>query len=112
MKRQSSSVTQPLSHPVVVPFRVSPMNGSLPPAARKASVSDDADVEPDDFALPEDHKTYRDRMLVNLAALGLLALLIAAGLWLADAMATLRQNEDCVLSGRHDCTPLDYSTRK
>lgn len=112
MERQSSTDTHPLTRSVVVPFRVSPATGPLRSAAQNSRLNHDPDEEPDDFTQPEDHKTYRDRMLVNLAALGLLALLIAAGLWLADTMATLRKNEDCVLSGHRDCIALDYSTRK
>ena len=50
---------------------------------------------------------YRHRMLVNIAAFVFLALLIAAGLWLADTMARMRKNQDCVLSGRSGCTPVD-----
>jgi hypothetical protein len=49
---------------------------------------------------------YRHRMLVNAAALVVVVLLMAVGLWLADTMATLRKNEDCVFSGRHNCAPV------
>ena len=34
--------------------------------------------------------------------------LIGAALWLADTMADMRRNQDCVLSGRRGCTPVDY----
>jgi hypothetical protein len=95
-----------------VPFRIRQATGSAPPATQDGGLTRDPDTELDDFAQPEDSKTYRHRMLVNLAALGLLAVLIAAGLWLADAMATLRKHEDCALSGRHDCIALDFSKRK
>lgn len=59
---------------------------------------------------PED---YRHRMLVNAAALVVVVLLMAAGLWLADTMAKLRKNEDCVFSGRRNCAPIevDHSRR-
>src|SRR5512143_3276002 len=43
---------------------------------------------------------YRHRMIVNLAALIFVIALICAGLWLADTMAKLRKNQDCMLSGR------------
>jgi hypothetical protein len=49
---------------------------------------------------------YRHRMLVNAAALVVVVLLMAVGLWLADTMATLRKNEDCVFSGRRNCAPV------
>jgi hypothetical protein len=53
--------------------------------------------EPDD---------YRQRMINN--GLGLLAciLLVIAGIWIASTMAEMRRKQDCVLSGRRDCTPI------
>jgi hypothetical protein len=50
---------------------------------------------------------YRHRMLVNAAAFVFVAALIGAGLWLADTMASLRRNQDCVLAGHHNCAPVD-----
>jgi len=49
---------------------------------------------------------YRHRMLINAAALLFVAVLIAAGLWIAETMAAMRKNQDCVLSGRRGCTPV------
>ena len=49
---------------------------------------------------------YRHRMLINAAALLFVAALSAAGLWIADTMADMRKNQDCVLSGRNGCTPV------
>jgi hypothetical protein len=53
--------------------------------------------EPDD---------YRQRMINN--GLGLLAcvVLVAIGIWLANTIAEMRRNQDCVLSGRRDCTKI------
>jgi hypothetical protein len=50
---------------------------------------------------------YRHRMFVNLAAFIVVIALIGAGLWLADTMARMRKNQDCVLSGRRGCTPIE-----
>jgi hypothetical protein len=50
---------------------------------------------------------YLQRMITNLLALGFLVLLIAGGIWIADTMASMRKNQDCVLSGRRGCTPVD-----
>ena len=52
---------------------------------------------------------YRHRMIVNLVAFVFVVALIGAGLWLADTMALMRSNEDCVLSGRHGCTQVEYN---
>jgi hypothetical protein len=52
---------------------------------------------------------YRHRMLVNLAALLFTVALAAAGVWLAIQIAEMRRNQDCVLSGRRNCTPVDIN---
>jgi hypothetical protein len=50
---------------------------------------------------------YRHRMMVNVAALVFVVALIGAGIWLADTMARMRKDQDCVLSGRRGCTPVE-----
>ena len=50
---------------------------------------------------------YRHRMVMNVIAFIFIAALIAAGVWLANAMSEMRRNQDCVLSGRRGCTPVD-----
>ena len=49
---------------------------------------------------------YRHRMLVNLAAFLFVVVLTCIGYWLADSMARMRKDHDCVLSGRRDCAPI------
>ena len=55
---------------------------------------------------------YRHRMLINAAALLFVAALIGAGLWIADTMAQMRKNQDCVLSGRSGCTPVTVEHKR
>jgi hypothetical protein len=55
---------------------------------------------------------YRHRMVVNTAAFLFLLGLIGAGLWLADRMAQMRRDQDCVLSGRRGCTPVEYEPQR
>jgi hypothetical protein len=50
---------------------------------------------------------YRHRMIVNAAAFLFVMALIAAGVWIADTMAEMRKNQDCVLSGRRGCSPVE-----
>lgn len=50
---------------------------------------------------------YRHRMITNVAGLAVLALLILGGIWIADTMASIKKNQDCVLSGQRGCTPVD-----
>ncbi|MFA6266907.1 MAG: hypothetical protein WC670_14480 [Pseudolabrys sp.] len=49
---------------------------------------------------------YQHRMAVNIAALVFVAGLVVAGFWLADTMAGMRKDQDCVLSGRRNCAPV------
>ena len=55
------------------------------------------DAEPDD---------YRHRMKMNAAGLAVAVILVAGGMWIANTMAQMRKNEDCVLTGRRGCTPV------
>jgi hypothetical protein len=57
---------------------------------------------------PEDPGEYRHRMAVNAAALLFVVVLIGIALWLAQAIGDMRRNQDCVLSGRRGCTPVEY----
>ena len=50
---------------------------------------------------------YRHRMAVNVAGLAAVVLLALAGIWLADRMAEIRKNQDCVLSGRRNCAAIE-----
>jgi hypothetical protein len=50
---------------------------------------------------------YGHRMVVNSVAFILAVLLIVAGVWLAMTIADMRKNQDCVLSGRRGCTPVE-----
>ena len=53
---------------------------------------------------------YRHRMLVNIAALAFTVMLGIAGTWLAITIADMRKNQDCYLSGRRNCAPIDVHT--
>ena len=64
------------------------------------------------FERGEGTDDYRHRMTVNITAFVFVLGLIGAGLWLADTMAEMRKNEDCVLSGRRDCAPVEVPTRR
>jgi hypothetical protein len=55
----------------------------------------------------DEEDDYRHRMLVNLAAFLVTVALAVAGAWLAIKLAEMRKNQDCVLSGRRNCTPID-----
>jgi len=76
-------------------------NGKSPETAEDDLAKFGRDETPDD---------YRHRMITNVAAFGFVLLLVVAGIWLADTMASMRHNQDCVLSGRRNCAPIDGPT--
>jgi hypothetical protein len=56
-----------------------------------------------------DHDDYRHRMTVNALAFSVLLLLIVVGVWLAIKIAELRQDQDCVLTGRRNCAQISIT---
>ena len=44
---------------------------------------------------------------MNMLAFGFVALLVIAGVWLANSLAAMRKDQDCVLSGKRGCTPVE-----
>jgi hypothetical protein len=92
----------------VVPFR--PRASSAGGTGWRWSPSSPQPPAPPDLAKYEggdDDDNYRHRMLVNVAALAVTIILAVAGGWLAIQIAELRKNQDCVLSGRRNCAPID-----
>jgi hypothetical protein len=49
---------------------------------------------------------YRHRQWTNAAAFLICALLIVGGVWIAQKIAELRRDQDCVLAGRRNCSPI------
>ena len=54
---------------------------------------------------------YRHRMKMNAAGFAFALLLVVAGVWIADTMAEMRKNQDCVLTGRRGCTPVEVPVK-
>jgi hypothetical protein len=72
---------------------------------RNPASADDNDLKK--FEKTNEADDYRERMITNFVALGFLIFLIVSGIWIADTMAKMRKNQDCVLSGRRGCTPVE-----
>jgi len=53
-----------------------------------------------------ENDSYRHRMVNNLLAFAVLSLIVYCGIWLANTMAQLRADQDCVLTGRTNCSPI------
>ena len=102
-----ANITPSDGDPRVVPFRPRAGGGSGASARPEAQAGARADLA-DYSRSSEDPAEYRRRQLVNAAAFLFVILLIGAAVWLADTMADMRRNQDCVLSGRRGCTPVEY----
>jgi hypothetical protein len=98
----------PDNEPRVVAFHR--RGGAFGKAARLKAPSPVEDLAK--YERSEDADDYRHRMLINAVALVFVAALIGAGLWIADTMAQMRKNQDCVLSGRSGCTPVTVEHRR
>jgi len=61
-----------------------------------------------DVESPDD---YRQRMIANVLAFVVCIFLVLAGVWLTSKLAQMRKDQDCVLSGRSGCTPVEVPTR-
>ena len=56
---------------------------------------------------PDEPDDFRHRMLMNGLGLAVTVALVGAGIWIADVMAHMRKDQDCVLTGRSGCTHID-----
>lgn len=50
---------------------------------------------------------YPHRMLMNVIAVAVVTVLIGVGVWLADTIADMERDQDCVLQGRQNCAPIE-----
>ena len=57
------------------------------------------------FERTDGEDDYRHRMTMNALAAVVIVLLIGGGIWIANSMAMIRKNQDCVLSGKRNCNP-------
>lgn len=93
----------------VVPFRrpahlqpVRPMGLDEPDIddlARYEEVRDEQDAE--------EIIDYRQRTFMNVIAVAVVTLLVGTGVWLADTIADMERDQDCVMQGRVNCAPIE-----
>jgi hypothetical protein len=96
-------VTRPTSRESegrILPFRPrgSMFARNVPPPVPDLEKFEHAPDEPDDF---------RHRMTMNALGLVVTVVLVVTGIWIADVMAHMRKDQDCVLIGRSGCTRVD-----
>ena len=77
-------------------------NAAHPAAVPNLEKYEQTPGEPDDF---------RHRMIMNGLGLAFTAMLVVGGIWIADVMAHMRKDQDCVLVGRPGCTHVDVPLR-
>jgi len=58
------------------------------------------------------HGDSENRALTNVYLLVFFLLLVGIGVWLADALVTARKADDCIASGRRNCTPIEVPIRE
>ena len=69
------------------------------------------------MTVPERRPSKRDRddtaegggRWVNLIIVAFVAIVIGAGLWLVDALLAARKADECMSSGRRNCTPVEVT---
>jgi len=90
----------------VVPFR---RPGPLRPAVSEEVDADDLDRYEQDREEqdPEGVIDYRQRMLMNVIAVAVVTLLVSTGVWLADTIAEMERDQDCMMQGRVNCAPIE-----
>jgi hypothetical protein len=93
---------QPRNTPLRAPWRWPPPDLGTP-----GPVRDLAKYERD-----ETSDDYRHRMMMNLLALGVTVVLIVSGLWLTNMLVKIRNEQDCFLSGRRNCFPIQVPPRQ
>jgi hypothetical protein len=57
------------------------------------------------------HDEESDRRLANIVLLVAAVLLVGGGIWLANAMIDARKADECMSSGRRNCTPIEAPSR-
>jgi hypothetical protein len=67
--------------------------------------------EPDREQPPSPEQEARDRRAANVFLLVAAALLVAIGIWLANALVTARKADECITAGRRNCIPIDVPAR-
>jgi hypothetical protein len=88
----------------------------LRPVRDSAAMPESRETEPIDelaaFEAEDRHIDYRHRMAMNAIAVAIVALLVGAGVWIADTIAAMQQTQDCVLQGRQNCAPIEVPAAK
>lgn len=85
-----------------------------PPAPDRAGepLDDLAQYEQEQYEDEDDNADYRHRMLMNAIAVAVVAILVGVGVLIADTIAEIERDQDCVLQGRSNCAPIEVPAPK
>lgn len=61
---------------------------------------------------PDEPDDFRHRMTMNAIGLAVTVVLIVTGIWIADVLAHMRKDQDCVLIGRPGCTHVEVPLQR
>jgi hypothetical protein len=68
--------------------------------------------EPTDEERSVESDMERSRALTNIYLLLFFVLIVGAGIWIAKVMLDVRKAQECLSSGRRNCTPIDTPVRE
>ena len=69
-------------------------------------------MPPDDPEKPlTPEQEARDRRAANIFLLVAALILVGIGVWLANAMIDARRADECMSSGRRNCSPIEVPSR-
>ena len=93
-------------------FRRRPLPDPRPgPEPQDKHGGDDASL--DDLARYEEERDddvavdYQRRALMNVIAIIVLVTLVGFGVWIADTIAVMEIDQDCMMQGRTNCAPVE-----
>jgi hypothetical protein len=58
---------------------------------------------------PQDEE--RDRRAANIFLLAAAIIIVGAGIWLANSLIDARRADECISSGRRNCSPIEVPQR-
>ena len=94
---------RPDDHPDEARGQVLPFQRHGKPRAPQRTSQDSPVEGMGKYARNEEPDNYRQRMINNGLAFMFCIVLVVIGVWLANSIAEMRRNQDCVLSGRRNC---------
>jgi hypothetical protein len=59
----------------------------------------------------DEEESDADRRRTNIIMLVIVVVLIGGGIWLVNALIDARKAEECMESGRHNCSPIEAPAR-